>query len=200
MSPKATQPKQDTKMALLQAGTELMHERGYTATGVQDVLSKLGMPKGSFYHHFDSKETFAVEIIRHFDVEYTALLTRTLQNPAQTPIERLRAYLLETKERLAAQDCRKGCLIGNLSQEMADQSELLRNELCTVIQKWRKMLADCIREGQSNGEIVNKRSAEDLAEVLAAGCNGAVMRAKTLKCTEPMDTFIVVFFEDVLKS
>ncbi len=66
--------KQDTKTALLQAGMDIMLEKGYSNTGIQEVLSSLGVPKGSFYHYFESKESFAVAIIQHFDQEYSAEL------------------------------------------------------------------------------------------------------------------------------
>ncbi len=84
--------KQDTKTALLQAGMDVMFEKGYSNTGIQEVLSSLGVPKGSFYHYFESKENFAVEIIRYFDKGYTADLIAVLQNPAETPLQRLRTF------------------------------------------------------------------------------------------------------------
>src|SRR5277367_5946685 len=113
--------KQDTKIALLQAGTAIMLEKGYNNTGIQEVLSSLGVPKGSFYHYFESKENFAVAIIQHLDQEYSAYLLRTLRNPQETPLARLKTYCLSGKQDFLSQECRKGCLIGNLSQEMSDQ-------------------------------------------------------------------------------
>jgi TetR/AcrR family transcriptional repressor of nem operon len=192
--------KQDTKTALLQVGMQVMMEKGYTNTGIQEVLAALSIPKGSFYHHFDSKETFAVEIIHYFDHDYSANISRILRNPKQTPLERLRTYCNENKAMLAAQECRKGCLIGNLSQEMADQSEVLRKELSLVMNKWRDMFAACIEEGQAAGEITKKHSAQELAEVVSAGWSGSVMRAKTLKSTEPLDTFVNVIIDDFLRA
>ncbi len=191
--------KHDTKTALLEAGMEIMMEKGYSNTGIQEVLSTLGVPKGSFYHYFDSKESYAVEIIHRFDSCYSAHLIEILRNPQQRPIERLRAYCESYKATLAAQDCRKGCLIGNLSQEMADQSEVLRKELSEVMSKWRDIFAACIEEGQKSGEIRRRRSPHELAELFSAGWNGAVMRAKTVKNTEPLDVFIDLMFEEVLK-
>jgi len=191
--------KQETKTALLQVGMEMMMEKGYTNTGIQEVLNALNVPKGSFYHYFDSKESYGVAIIHHFDQNYAANLLRTLRNPQRTPIERLRDYCEATKAMLAAQDCRKGCLIGNLSQEMSDQSEVLRKELSKVMNKWRDMFAACIEEGQRAGEIKSGPSAHDLAELFSAAWGGAVMRAKTVKNTESLDVFIDLMFEYVLK-
>src|SRR5271155_2844904 len=84
--------KQETKTALLQTGMEVMMEKGYTNTGIQEVLTSLGVPKGSFYHYFDSKENYAIAIIQHFDEEYSADLQRTLTNTKETPLQRLRTY------------------------------------------------------------------------------------------------------------
>ncbi|MBX9694390.1 MAG: TetR family transcriptional regulator C-terminal domain-containing protein, partial [Cyanobacteria bacterium] len=113
---------------------------------------------------------------------------------------RLRAYCEAGKEKLAAQDCRRGCLIGTLSQEMADQSEVLRQELSKVMRKWRDMFAACIEEGQKSGEITSRWSPDELAELFSSGWNGAVMRAKTVKNTEPFDIFISLMVDGFLKA
>ncbi len=192
--------KQATKIALLETGMDIMLEKGYTNTGIQEILTALDVPKGSFYHYFDSKENYAVEIVRLFDQGYTAKLMRTLRNPKATALERLRNYCEEIKQHLEAQDCRKGCLIGNLSQEMADQSEVLRKELSVVMCKWRDMFAACIEAGQNNGEITKKHSAVELAELFQSAWSGAVLRTKTLKNVEPLEIFVSLFIEDMLKA
>lgn len=194
-----TATKQDTRTALLEVGTDLMFSKGYTNTGIQEILNALGVPKGSFYHYFDSKENFAVEIIRHFDAMYSAQLVSTLQNPNLTPLQRLRSHCEQGKIKLQAQDCRRGCLIGNLSQEMSDQSEVLRQELSKVVRKWRDLFVDCIREGQESGEISKRCSPEAVAEFFLSGWSGAIMRAKTAKDAEPLDVFIDTMFNDFLK-
>ena len=192
--------KQATKIALLETGMDIMLEKGYTNTGIQEILTALDVPKGSFYHYFDSKENYGVEIIRYFDQSYSAKLMRTLRNPKASALERLRSYCQETKQHLEAQDCRKGCLIGNLSQEMSDQSEVLRKELMTVMRKWRDMFAACIESGQSTGEITKKHSAIDLAELFLSGWSGAVLRTKTLKNSEPLEVFVNLMIDDMLKG
>jgi TetR/AcrR family transcriptional repressor of nem operon len=192
--------KQDTRTALLEVGTNIMLEKGYSNTGIQEILNTLQVPKGSFYHYFDSKENFAIEVIRHFDQSYSADLIRTLQNTKMTPLQRLRDYCETSKNNLSAQECRRGCLIGNLSQEMSDQSEVLRTELLRVMQKWKDLFANCIAEGQKAGEIKKDQKASALAELFSAGWSGAVMRAKTVKNTEPLEVFIDLMFNSILKA
>jgi TetR/AcrR family transcriptional repressor of nem operon len=190
--------KQDTKTILLEAGMELMLQKGYSNTGIQEVLQAAQVPKGSFYHHFDSKENFAVAIIHFFNANYATEIFNILNDKERTPLQRLRDYCENSKAKLSAQECRKGCLIGNLSQEMSDQSEILRKELSIVMNKWRDMFAECIKEGQKANEIPSRYSAYELAEFFHSAWSGAVMKAKTEKTTESLDVFIKLMFEDIL--
>ena len=199
MAKTSTGATRDTKNILLEAGMSVMFEKGYTNTGIQEVLSSVGVPKGSFYHYFESKEDFAVQIIRHVEENYAATLNSFLRDPERSPVNRLRNLCETKKNDLLEQSCRRGCLIGNLSQEMADQSEVLRKELARVMARWRDMYAACIDEGQSLGEINKNASAEQYAEFFLCGWEGAIMRAKTQKEISPLEVFIEVIFAQVLK-
>jgi TetR/AcrR family transcriptional repressor of nem operon len=193
-------PKQDTKLVLLEAGMQAMLERGYTNTGIQEVLTSVGVPKGSFYHYFESKEDFALSIIQHFDQKHSANLARLLSDVTVSPLQRLHNYCEEKKQMIAAWKCCKGCLIGNLSQEMSDQSEILRMELAKVMAKWRESFAKCIAEGQQLGEIKPVPDANKLAALFLDAWEGAVMRAKMTKSVDPLDGFINLMFDHVLKT
>ena len=141
--------KQDTRLILIEAGLQAMFERGYTNTGIQEVLSSVGVPKGSFYHYFESKEDFALKSIEHFNANRSSLIVSALGDKAQKPSERMRTYCKTHRDAILANQCRRGCLIGNLSQEMADQSEVLREELSRVMARWRDLFAECISDRQN---------------------------------------------------
>jgi TetR/AcrR family transcriptional repressor of nem operon len=175
-----------------------MFERGYSNTGIQEVLTAVAVPKGSFYHYFESKEDFALAIIDHFGSEHTRWLVAILNDSERTPLERLRRYCSDRKEQLGSWHCRKGCLIGNLSQEMADQSETLRLALAKIMGNWRALFADCIAEGQRAGQIRPVPDARRLSEHFLDSWDGAVLRAKTSKCLEPVDSFIETMFNHIL--
>lgn len=197
--PKAT-TKESTKVQLLEAGTEIMLEKGYNNTGIMEVLQSTGVPKGSFYYYFDSKEDFGLQIINHFHATYQEKLKTCLDDTTKTPVQRLRKYCEEGMHSFEMNACRKGCLIGNLSQEMADQSEVFRHRLEEIILAWRAQFGACIREGQKLGEIPKSIDPDELAEYFQSGWSGAVLRAKTMKSTEPQKVFIKVMFDHVLKS
>jgi TetR/AcrR family transcriptional repressor of nem operon len=200
MAKTATGEDRDTKNLLLEAGMAVMFEKGYTNTGIQEVLSSVGVPKGSFYHYFESKEDFALKIIAHVEHNYANKLGGYLRDTSLTPLNRILKYCTDTKAGLLEQKCRKGCLIGNLSQEMADQSETLRIELARVMGKWRDMYSACIEEGQTSGEICKCANPQILAEVFLCGWEGAIMRSKTQKTVEPLEAFIEVMFNKVLPA
>lgn len=198
MAKTATGEQRDTRALLLEAGMNVMFEKGYTNTGIQEVLSSVGVPKGSFYHFFESKEDFALKIIRHVEQSYVNVLAGFLSDGTRTPLERLKNYCETKKNDLLNQSCRRGCLIGNLSQEMADQSETLRLELARVMKRWRDIFSNCINEGQLRGEISKKLPPDTLAEMFLCGWEGSIMRSKTQKDIEPMQAFIDVIFTEVL--
>jgi TetR/AcrR family transcriptional repressor of nem operon len=191
--------KEVTKNALLEAGTRIMLEKGYNNTGIQEVLECTGVPKGSFYYYFDSKEDFGVQIIDYFDKNYSEHLRQFLENKKLTPLERLRAYCEEGRRGLENNQCRKGCLVGNLSQEMSDQSEVLRARLEEVLTKWRNRFAQVIKEGQERGEINNSIDYVQLAEFFQSAWHGALMRAKTTKTIQPLQAYTAIMFDYVLK-
>ena len=188
--PAKTDKKQCTRTALLQAGIDIMIQKGYAGTGIQEVLTSVSVPKGCFYHYFDSKEHFALEIIRYFDQGFTSEMLSVLQNTQRKPLDRLRDYC-ETTRRLA-DDTNNGCPIAVLSHEMSAQSEVLRVELCDVLGRWRDAIAACIVEGQSAGQIRTDCDARQLAEVFVSAWSGAKMRAKTSKSSEPTDAVLDV--------
>ena len=131
--------KQDTKQELLEAGLRIMQEKGYTNSGLQQVLDAVGVPKGSFYHYFGSKEEFALEIIQHHDRLYTETVLSCLRDQNFSPLRRLQNFCLANRTDGDQWSCNNGCLIGNLSQEMASQSERLREKLEEVFVRWRDL-------------------------------------------------------------
>jgi TetR/AcrR family transcriptional repressor of nem operon len=183
----------------LEAGACIMVTKGYNNTGIQEVLEATGVPKGSFYYYFDSKEDFATQIIDHFDNTQTEKLKHYLEDRKLNPLERLKAYCNAGRKALKENQCRNGCLVGNLSQEMSDQSEVLRAKLEDVLSRWRGRFAQCIKEGQEAKLISSKFDHNMLAEFFQSGWHGAIMRAKTTKTTVPLDAFMTLMFESVLK-
>ena len=186
--------KETNRDALLEAGRRIFLERGYNHSGIETILHAAGVPKGSFYHYFENKEDFGLQVLDQFVERFTSEIDRHLNDPNLSPLERLRRLSLSTCERLESQQCRNGCLVGNLSQEMADQNEVFRVKLEEIFMDWGERFALCIRQAQAVGEISEHIDSRELADFWLNAWQGSILRAKTLRSTAPLRTFMNVMF------
>src|SRR3954465_14067229 len=121
--------KESTKTVLLETGKSVFLAKGYNNSGIEAILHAAGVPKGSFYYYFVSKEDFGLQVLNRFAEEIQDNFERSLGDTTLPPLERLKRYFEDVCIRLEARECRNGCLVGNLSQELADQSEAFRVRL-----------------------------------------------------------------------
>jgi len=192
--------KEKTKTTLLEAGRRIFLEKGYNNAGIEPILQAAGVPKGSFYYYFSSKEDFGLQVLDQFAAGYNAEIDRSLGDKTLRPLERLRRHFEAKCERLESQQCRNGCLVGNLSQEMAAQSEAFRSRFEEIFGGWVDRFADCLQEAQDAGEIPPQLAVRELAEFWLNSWQGAVLRAKTERNTKALKTFMNVMFGSVLQD
>src|SRR6266566_1878074 len=197
---KSLSTKATTKAALVDAGLHIMLEKGYHHTGIQDVLQATGVPKGSFYYYFPSKEAFGLEVIAQFAAAYLERLEQALGETTQSPLTRLRRHLEQTLARFARRGCRGGCLIGNLSQELADQSDRFGAQLEAVLTSWRERYARLFREAQAVGELRADLDPQQVADFYLNSFEGALLRAKVSKSPAPLRLFMTCMFDGVLQG
>lgn len=188
----------DTRNLILQTGADLIGMKGFGATGINGILTAAGVPKGSFYHYFSSKNDFGLAIIDTFAEEYGAKLDQILNDRSRSCVDRLRAYFATGFDDMASCNCTRGCLLGNLGQELAGQNETFRIRLNSAFCAWEKRFERCIADAQSSGDIDVGIEPSDAASFLLSGWEGAILRAKVVKSTEPMERFVRVFFTQCL--
>lgn len=188
----------NTRDHIIQTGAELIGQKGFSATGLNAILTEAGVPKGSFYHYFSSKNDFGLAVIDSFAEEYDAKLDQILSDTSRSCVDRLRTYFNNGFDTLANCEYTRGCLIGNLGQELAGQSESFRLRLNRVFSGWEQRFERCIAEGQAAGEIDSSINASDAASLLLSGWEGAILRSKVVKSTEPLERFVRVFFKQCL--
>lgn len=189
----------DTRDQLVKTGTGIIAEKGFNTTGINAVLTAAGVPKGSFYYYFSSKEDFGLAVIDDFAGTLAQKLDGYLKNPRVAPLQRIRNYLEDEVAAMSDCRCTRGCLIGNLGQELASQNETLRSRLDAVFKDWKARLAACLQAAQDADELPRDRDVEQLAGFLLTGWEGASLRAKVTQSVEPMRTFVTVLFDNVLK-
>src|SRR5512134_2758996 len=88
-----------SKERLLEAGLAMLLERGYHDLGIQPLLEATGVPKGSFYHHFASKEDYALQVIDLYMIHVHSGLDECLGNEAIAPLVRVRRFFEGTREK-----------------------------------------------------------------------------------------------------
>ncbi|WP_295999190.1 TetR/AcrR family transcriptional regulator [Rugamonas sp.] len=188
--------KLDIRTAILDAGLKLFHQNGYHATGVQDIARAAGVPKGSFYHYFDSKEALGAEAVERYGASGTRRLV--LADRAIAPQQRLRDYFCGLSDNFSGNDFIHGCLLGNLSAELGDSSPLIRERLAAVYRIWTDAIAGAIRDGKADGSIASAHAPDDLAVLLLDAWAGAVLRARVAKDRQALDVFLELGLEMAL--
>lgn len=181
-----TADKTDIPHRLTQAGRALFSHQGYNATGIQQITDLAGVPKGSFYNHFESKEVFAVAIIE----QYAEHLQRSWENmmaaaPAQ-PMEAIRFVFRQMIAYHESKELQAGCLVGNFAAEMALSSEACREGLLAAQLSWRDRLAGMIAVAQSAGEVRADLPASVLSALAWDTWEGALLRMKLERSTAPL--------------
>jgi TetR/AcrR family transcriptional repressor of nem operon len=184
----------DTREALLRAGVAALTEKGFGATGIEEILREASVPKGSFYHYFGSKEAFGAELIERYAAFFASKLNRFLRNPSRKPLQRIKDFVEDADSGMARYDYRRGCLVGNLGQEMSALPESYRQQLCDVFADWQYRIAECLRLAQVDGTLSASADPDHLAEFFWIGWEGAVLRAKLARSGSPLYIFAGGFF------
>lgn len=182
---------------ILDAAVQALHERGYNGCGVQDITEAAGVPKGSFYNHFDSKEALGAEVLDRYWQNRGCVALRILSDETLSPIHRLRRYFTALAQGQANSNYRCGCLIGNLSAELSDQSRLVRDRLASVYAGWTRALEICICEGQRGGEIRADLAAPVIASFLVNAWQGAILRTRVEKDGSALEHFQTMIFATI---
>ena len=187
----------DTKALLIRSGLEHLTEYGFTASGIDGVLKRAGVPKGSFYYYFSSKEAFGKELIASYNTFFAKKIDTYLLDERYPPLERLERYVLDAQQTMKKYDFKRGCLIGNLGQEVDSLPESYRGLLVDVFFGWQQRLQACLYLAQWHGQLSASADCKQLAEYFWIGWEGAVSRAKLTKSVEPLACFFTYFIAGI---
>ena len=184
-----------SKDEIVQAGLDLILSKGFNATGVEAILKQAKVPKGSFYNFFSSKEEFGLAIIDQYVAEVGEIFHTIFTDESLPPLERIKKSFEARIAKFEGYDCTKGCLLGNLSLEMSDQYESVRERLVQALQLWTKNLSGLLLQAQEEKAIPADINVDMLAENLIASFQGALLYAKVKKSLEPLRNFIHLYFD-----
>jgi TetR/AcrR family transcriptional repressor of nem operon len=188
---KVTALEKDTRSAILATGQQIMGRKGFSAVGLAEILGEAGVPKGSFYHYFGSKDAFGeAMLVAYFD-EYLAEIDAISAKPGLTSAERLMIYFANWREAQGAFDCQGRCLAVKLGAEVADLSEPMRLALKAGTGEIIARLQTLIEAGVSDGSIRISGKAGDLAATLYHQWLGASVMVKIVRTHDPFVTALL---------
>ncbi|HSM59426.1 MAG TPA: TetR family transcriptional regulator C-terminal domain-containing protein [Longimicrobiales bacterium] len=176
----------ETKRRLLEAALEMLLERGYSGLGVQDVLDRTGIPKGSFYHHFVNKQDMALQAVEMYTRMGQELLDRCLAGDERPALGRLRTFFEQLADFYGTQGY-LGCLLGGLGQELSGTSEVFRRKIEECLASLAARIAECLEAARRNGELPAGTDPRRLADILLNVWEGAALRSRLLRSPEPLE-------------
>lgn len=165
------------KERLLRSGTKLFYENGFHGTTVDAVLADAEVPKGSFYHHFGSKEVFGQAVLDRYMVFQRNLFGKWSTKKDLSTIEKLVGYAKEMARIFVKSGYQHGCLAGKLSTEVAAQSDFFRGHLSEAIDEWQASLTELLAAGQQRGDVRADRPAEEMAAAVLSLIQGTFVLA-----------------------
>lgn len=184
---------QHTRQLLLERGIDLLLQHGYHDLGIAALLQATEIPKGSFYHHFDSKEDYALQVIDLYMQDVHAGLDQCLGDTSHSPLERVRNFFQASEQKYRTQGY-LGCLLGGLGQELSGISEVFRDKVEACFDQIAGRLADCLREAVKVGELPSGVQPEKLAELLVNCWEGAALRTRLRRDPTPLRDMLDFYF------
>lgn len=181
-----TNHNEKTRQKLLDAGLSAFIKQGYNGTGIQEIVNNAGLPKGSFYNYFKSKEDFVSEVINHYTNGFNEFLEAKIKESEKDAYLAIETLFDDLIKKYEGKECKKGCLVGNFAAEISDNSELNRKTMVNSFNNWRDLLKVMILRGQQQKGIRNDISSEDISDFLLNSVEGALLRMKIDKNSKPL--------------
>lgn len=182
-------PEKSTRDRLIEVGQKLMHRHGFNATGLSEILKAAEVPKGSFYHHFGSKEEFAAAALGQYIAREAGHCAAVLDDSKLSPLKRLNRYFAEMVNIYGQTGPVPGCMVGRFSLESAENPEL-QKQIIAAFQHWQHKISTVIEQAVAEKELPADTNAESLAGFLLNSWEGALLRSQAEKNDAPLEIFL----------
>jgi len=168
----------DTKQHILSTAQNIILGKGFAAVGLNEILKTAGVPKGSFYHYFESKEHFGSSLLDNYFDQYMVVIDEQLRNDGTPAVDRLIRYFANWKTSQCNDTTTDKCLVVKISGEVTDLSETMRLALKQGTHRVIKRLAKCVQEAIDNKEIDIDNDAQTVTEEIYYLWIGATLLTK----------------------
>jgi TetR/AcrR family transcriptional repressor of nem operon len=187
-----TSDSSDVRDNILAVGQRIMSGKGFSAVGLNEILTEAKVPKGSFYHYFESKDAFGEALLSSYFEDYLADLDKVMHEPGLTMAQRLLKYFDMWRANQSFLDCQGKCLAVKLAAEVADLSEAMRAVLNQGTSAIIARLSVALERGNEEGSLTIDDTPKQVAESLYQLWLGASVMVKIVRGTEPFDSAMAV--------
>jgi TetR/AcrR family transcriptional repressor of nem operon len=193
---------EQVREALIQAGIEQLSVHGYHGTGIKQILDQVGVPKGSFYNFFGSKEAFVDELIGDYSNGFLTQIKQYVVGAGKdlSPVNQLRAISRYSLGQYKEADFKKSCLVGAMAAEISTESQMCRLSLEKAGQQWHGFFTSVFAQGQLAGEIRADMTASDIASIYWATWEGALINMKISADIKPAEKIMDLMLTTLLKA
>ena len=185
----------EARQRLLTLGEDLIRSRSYADVGINDVLKTAGIPKGSFYHYFDSKQDFALAVAQHYHNKQLAAAKAVLHSAREPAAARLKRFFQTALNDYRARGFRQGCLMCNLTTELADEALVFNQLLQNQFAELSAVIAGCLHDIDLNTLGLDHLTNDQAADWLLNAWSGALTRMKATQDSTPLDLFMKSVFK-----
>jgi TetR/AcrR family transcriptional repressor of nem operon len=180
---------------IVDAAVEQFHAYGFNAAGIKDITDRAGVPKGSMYNHFASKEALAVVALGRYG---ESVRLPELADTAVDPLVRIRQHFEFLRDANTARDFTRGCLIGGFGVEIADHSDVIRGAVHRSLDSWEQALAAPIAQAQESGQVAAATDARTLARFILNAWEGTLISARAEQSEHAFEVFFDIVFGTLL--
>jgi TetR/AcrR family transcriptional regulator, transcriptional repressor for nem operon len=189
-----------TRDHLIDTGLKLMHSNGYNATGLSEILKEADVPKGSFYHHFGSKEGFAAAALERYTTREAEHAAAVLSDSKIPPLKCLKRYFMDLVKLYGQKGAIPGCMMGRFSLEIAAANPQLRKQISATFTHWQHTIATVVEQAIAQKELPAGTDPESLAGFLLNSWEGALLRSQAEASDAPLEVFMQIAFDQLLKK
>lgn len=182
-----------TRERLLESGLAMLLRHGYHDLGIQAVLAHTGVPKGSFYHHFRSKEDFALQVVDRYMAEVHAGLDAALGDESLPPLDRVRRFFELSEQKYRAEGY-LGCLLGGLGQELSGVSEVFQTKVEACFAAIAARIATVLETARRRGDLAADADPAEMADLLVDCWEGAALRCRLRRSPAPLHRMLDFYF------
>jgi TetR/AcrR family transcriptional repressor of nem operon len=173
---------------LIRVGSQQLYAYGFHGTTVDRILEASGVPKGSFYHHFHSKEEFAKEALdRYMQFQFDLIARWAAKNDLDSA-DVITGYFADMADAFARSKHQRACLLGKLSTEMAATSPTFRKLLAAYIEQWKAKVVELLERGRDWADVDGGLTIDEMADAVLALIQGVFVLAVASRSDAMLDS------------